>query len=338
MIRLSRIILYLLLALVLPTQANSHALEPGYLEIKPFGQYQWRIFWSRPDVAGAPMKIDAVLTSDCTPSKGSAPTFNGTGWITAWVATCSSGLVGQSLTIEGLENTRTDVLARIAVTAGNVQAHRLTPGNTGLEIQGFATGWSVIKAYLSLGIEHILGGVDHLLFVFALLLLIVGRWRLVGAITAFTVAHSITMAAASLGYVSLPGPPVEAVIALSIMFLASELVLRRSGQMRLSERYPWIVSFCFGLLHGFGFAGALREIGLPQGDVPLALLSFNIGVEIGQLAFVALVLILAWGANRLAPMVVRIIRDPDAKIAVISAYAIGGVSAYWFIDRLSGFI
>ena len=172
----------------------------------------------------------------------------------------------------------------------------------------------------------------------ALLLLIRDGWRLLGAITAFTIAHSITMAAATLGWVSLPGPPVEAVIALSIMFLASELLHRKDGVERLSERYPWSVSFSFGLLHGFGFAGALTEIGVPETDIPLALLSFNVGVEIGQLLFVGCVIAAGYVARRLAPQIVSGIRAPHSVPLMLAAYAIGSVAAFWFIERVGAFL
>jgi len=242
------------------------------------------------------------------------------------------------LQIEGLEKTRTDVLVRYQLNTGDTRSQRLTPDVTSFVLSGDPTQLEVAATYLPFGIEHILGGIDHLLFVFALMLLIANGWRLIGAITAFTVAHSLTLAAATLDLISLPSPPVEAVIALSIMFLASELLQRRRGQTRLSERYPWAVSFSFGLLHGFGFAGALQEIGLPQGEIPLALLSFNLGVEAGQLGFVVVVLALYWTLKRLAPALIAAINTPGAHAATISAYAIGGVSAYWFLDRLTGFM
>jgi len=318
--------------------AQAHALEPGYLEIAPMADQSWRVFWSRPDVKGRPMAIEAVLPEDCTPRRAPTPSFNGSAWTSGWVAKCTQGMAGGPLEIEGLAQTRTDVLVRYKVTEGQAHTQRLTPDETRFTLKAEVRRLDVMGVYLSLGVEHILGGIDHLLFVFALLLLITDGWRLVGAITAFTVAHSITLAAATLGLVSLPSAPVEAVIALSIMFLASELVQKRAGQPRLSERYPWLVSFSFGLLHGFGFAGALREIGLPQGDVPLALLSFNIGVEIGQLAFVAVVCALAWGLRRVAPVVIRTATTPGTSTAILMAYAIGAVSAYWFLDRLTGFV
>lgn len=186
------------------------------------------------------------------------------------------------------------------------------------------------KAYFLLGVDHILTGFDHLLFVLALILLIHDRWMLVKTVTAFTIAHSITLAGATLGYISLPQKPVEATIALSIAFVASELVKVRSGERRLSENYPWIVAFVFGLLHGFGFAGALKEAGLPQTDISLALLTFNLGVEAGQLMFIAAALVVFRAAGMLLTV-------PIAPARIAAAYLIGTTSMVWLVARLSSF-
>lgn len=329
--------LYLCFALIAPSQmARAHALQPGFLEIEPLVGDGFRVFWRKPDVQGRPMQINAVLPAGCSPVTGPKAQFDGSAWISVWIATCPGGLDGGVISIPGLEATSTDVLVRFPDATGAIRSQRLTPDATSFQVPADPGAWDVLGTYLPLGIEHILGGFDHLLFVFALVLLIRDTWRLVGAITAFTVAHSITMAAATLGWVALPGPPVEAVIALSIMFVASELVRRDGSSQRLSERYPWSVSFTFGLLHGFGFAGALREIGVPQTDVPLALLSFNVGVEIGQLTFVVVVIVLGLALRRL-PLPTAFSFAPGARMVIISAYAIGGMSAYWVFDRLTGF-
>ncbi|MBE1284628.1 MAG: HupE/UreJ family protein [Rhodobacteraceae bacterium] len=337
--RLARLLtaLVLLLGSLLPSTAPAHELQPGYLEISHMGGDLWRVFWRKPDVRGAPMAIDARLPEACVQPTGPSVTFANGAWVTAWTTRCSPGLAGGKIQIDGLETTRTDVLVRFEPRDQSVQTHRLTSDDTSFQVSEVPNGWDVIRSYLPLGIDHILEGIDHLLFVFALLLLIPDRWKLIGTITAFTVAHSITMAAATFGWVNLPGPPVEAVIALSILFLASELLQRKDGQLRLSERYPWTVSFSFGLLHGFGFAGALEEIGLPQTEVPLALLSFNLGVEIGQLIFVAVVLVSGFLVSRIVPALTIGLRRPGSPLAVISAYVVGGIAAFWFIERVLGF-
>ncbi len=181
-----------------------------------------------------------------------------------------------------------------------------------------------------LGVEHILGGVDHLLFVLALLLIVRGGRRILFTITAFTAAHSITLVAATLGWVRVPGPPVEAMIALSIVFVAAEIIHGLRGRLGLTARAPWVVAFSFGLLHGFGFAGALAEVGLPQQAIPVALLTFNIGVEIGQLIFVALVL-------AVRAFIARLALPSAAWLPYAVPYAIGSVAMFWVIERIGAF-
>ena len=240
------------------------------------------------------------------------------------------GLTGAEITVDGLAGTLTDVLVRIQRTDGTSQVLRLKPESPSFVVEAVPGSLQVAATYLSLGIEHILLGLDHLLFVLALLILVDNWRRLVWTITAFTIAHSITLAAATLGWVAVPPPPVEAVIALSIVFVAGEIVRSRQGRPSLSQRLPWLVAFTFGLLHGFGFAGALSEIGLPQQQIPLALFTFNVGVEIGQLLFVGAVLLLA----RLP----RLLHLPvPAWWARAVAYGIGSVAVFWVIERVAAF-
>ncbi len=335
---------YLLVCLVAITgfvttfeHAQAHALHPGYVEVTLTGDDNWIVVWRKPDVQGRPMAIDLHLPENCSPDRAADFVFDGNGWIARWITACPGGLAGGTITVPGLAATQTDVLVRYEPLPGDVRTTRLTPDRIAFDIEAEPGRLELLSSYFWLGVDHILEGFDHLLFVFALLLLIPDRWRLLGAITAFTLAHSITLAAATLGYVSLPGPPVEAVIALSIMFLASELVQRDADHARLSERFPWIVSFAFGLLHGFGFAGALEEIGLPRGDLPVALISFNLGVEAGQVFFVVLVLAAGWVMQRLIPRAKEFFFQPQGLPNTLLAYGIGGLAAYWFIDRVSGF-
>ena len=243
---------------------------------------------------------------------------------------CPNGLKGQEIVIDGLRSTVTDALARIEYRDGTKQIARFTPEKPTLLVASGQLGLEVAETYFLLGVDHILTGFDHLLFVLALLLLIHDRWMLVKTVTAFTIAHSITLAGATLGYISLPQKPVEATIALSIAFVASELVKARSGERRLSEDYPWIVAFVFGLLHGFGFAGALKETGLPQTDISLALLTFNLGVEAGQLTFIAAALVVFRAASILVTV-------PIAPARLSAAYLIGTTSMVWLISRFSNF-
>ncbi|SFL18883.1 HupE/UreJ family protein [Shimia haliotis] len=310
--------------------ASAHALDPGYLEIRQIASEQWNVHWRKPDVNGQPMAIDAVLPEGCTPARGPAPVFDNRAWISSWVAECRLGIAGQSIAISGLEAQENDVLVRLHPLNADPTTLRFTPDAAVQTIPTEQTTWSVFVAYFALGFEHILEGWDHLLFVFALFILVRDPWRLVGAVTAFTLAHSITLALATFGVLNVPGPPVEAIIALSIVFLAMEIAKGTDGRVRLSQQNPWIVCFGFGLLHGLGFAGALSDIGLPSNDIPAALLAFNLGVEAGQLIFI--------GALALLIALWRLVALPiGQKATVMAAYGIGSVSMYWLIERISGF-
>jgi hydrogenase/urease accessory protein HupE len=203
-----------------------------------------------------------------------------------------------------------------------------------MEMAATQTRWSVAGTYLRLGMAHIWGGIDHLLFVLALLLLVRGWRRVVATVTAFTVAHSITLAAATLGFVHVPQKPVEAAIALSILFVAAEIIRRKQGRPGLTEKAPWVVAFTFGLLHGFGFASALSEVGLPQNSIPVALLFFNLGVELGQLLFIAFLYGVVAGVRQVAR---RVALSQPAWVWRVPPYAIGGVAAFWLIQRIATF-
>ena len=248
---------------------------------------------------------------------------------------CPTGLAGKAFTVNGLAQTQTDVLLRVEYLDGSSSSQRLTPWGPAVTIPERPSALQVATTYLVLGVEHILLGIDHLLFVLALLLIVRGVGRLVATVTAFTVAHSVTLGAATLGWVQVPSAPVEAIIALSILFLASELARQRTAAVgtpedaSLTRRFPWVVAFAFGLLHGFGFAGALSEVGVPQHAVPLALLFFNVGVELGQLVFIAAVFGFAW-LVRLAAVSV----PPVWQRTV--AYGIGSVAAFWVVERTIG--
>jgi len=230
----------------------------------------------------------------------------------------------------GLDSTITDVFVRFVWLDGSETKAIARPSKPWIEVTAHRSAWQVAWDYTVLGVDHILSGFDHLTFVLALLLIVSGARRLLITVTSFTLAHSITLAAATLGVLWVPGPPVEAVIALSILFLASELVKVNRGLPSLTARYPWIVAFTFGLLHGFGFAGALSKVGLPPNEVPLALLMFNVGVELGQLLFIAAVLLLAMGSRKVRS-------EWPAWARQVPAYGIGGIAAFWLIERVAGF-
>jgi hydrogenase/urease accessory protein HupE len=252
----------LLLALLLGGQAApaaGHALEPGFLELRALGGEVWRVFWKVPQVGTGPMPIVAVLPEGCDARRPPVSRFDGAAYVAEWVAGCPGGIESGEIRIEGLERTETDVLVRYELAPGAAENRRLTAATTAFVVPEPQGAGGVFAAYGTLGVDHILKGIDHLMFVFALVVLIRDRRRLVGAVTAFTVAHSLSLAAAALGWLVVPAPPVEAVVALSIMFLAAELLRPEGEGLRLTERYPWSVAFAFGLLHGLGFARLERR-------------------------------------------------------------------------------
>ncbi|MDW4500330.1 HupE/UreJ family protein [Sulfitobacter sp. D35] len=332
---MSRILVALALvwSLMAPTMAPGHALDPGYLELSALGDDRWRVTWRVPDVGGRAMPLEARLPATCSADAPPPLAFDGRAWTTGWIATCPGGLQGGRIEISGLERTNTDTLVRYELEPGQSQVRRLTASETGFAIPEAAGKLQIIGSYTGLGMTHILEGVDHLLFVFALLLLIRSGRALFWAVTAFTVAHSITLGLASFEVLRVPGPPVEAVIALSIVFLAYELSLPEGRRDPLTTRLPWLVSFGFGLIHGLGFAGALREIGLPQGDIPLALFAFNLGVELGQILFILVMLAIGYAVRWVYPTV----RAQAARLTRVASYGIGSLAAFWVIDRISAF-
>ena len=321
------LILVALLAHVAP--AAAHELRPGYLEIRQESVDRYAVRFKVPARGDMRLGLRVRLPADCTNLEPPRSERAGGGIIDHMRVACPGGLDGREITIEGLASTYTEVIVRAARSDGTVQSARLTPDRPSFSLVRAPTWMETARTYLFLGVEHILGGIDHLMFVLALMLLIHDRWTLLKTITAFTIAHSITLAAAALNWIQVSQAPVEAVIALSICFAAAEVIRLDHGKFDLANRAPWIMAFAFGLLHGFGFGGALKQIGLPQSDVPLALLTFNLGVEAGQLLFVGVVLILTAAIDRLMALRVPRLRE-------VTAYAIGSVAAVWVIQRTAG--
>jgi len=324
-----RIVLFLLALL---TAAQAHEVRPAYLQIDEQAQGRYTISWKQPVVSDMALHLVPHLSNGWLDRRPDDTFVTPLYRIQTWRVASRAKLDGQTLFVEGLERSITDVLVRADVRGQRPyqailhhDAPRLVFAFTGAE--GLA-----LPAYLLLGIEHILTGPDHLCFVLGLMLLVGLRWRLIKAVTAFTAAHSLTLAAAALGYVDFPSAVIEALVAMSILFLASELVHARRGEDSLTVRLPWLIAFTFGLLHGLAFAGALAEVGLPPGAIPQALLLFNIGVELGQLLFIAAaalaMIAVAWISRRLPAWWERLRGE-------IPPYAIGAFAAFWFIERLA---
>lgn len=315
-----------LLVVFVPQQVLADELRPVSIAFEQTGEGEWSLGWRQPMAgrqSGTPLQpvLPANCRMDGEPRLDMAVlAANGRAR-----ALCDGPVAGQEMGWPF--STPGEAILRVAPQDRPLQVHRLTPEKPHATIMAKPSSAQVWRSYFAIGVEHILMGWDHLLFVIALVLLVGGAWPVVKAATAFTVAHSLTLAATTLGFAGLPQRPVEMMIALSIVFLAVEIA--RGTKETLTRRLPWIVAFAFGLLHGFGFAGALREIGLPEGEVPAALISFNLGVEAGQLLVIAAVLFLLVLTRRYRPAV-------EEQAIRLASYPIGVIGAYWLIDRVIG--
>lgn len=326
------LIIFLLAIPAFPTVVSGDEIRPALLELNERDGAWVDVTWKVPMRGDRTLALAPVLPTffeSATPPAG-RPVAG------AWVEyssyrTGGRSLTGATLSIDGLIGLSTDVLVRVRLQDGTEHSAVLRASENSFTIPAQPSKGEVALSYWQMGTNHILEGVDHLLFLLVLLLIVNGLWPLIKTVTAFTVAHSLTLVLATLGLVNIPSAPTEAVISLSIALLAVEVVRKYSGEVTLAERYPWLVAFTFGLVHGLGFAGALSEIGVPQNEVPLALLMFNVGVETGQVMFVVVVSLLLEGLRRLHSSV--------ALAAMrVAPYAIGGIATYWTIQRIDSFL
>ena len=329
--KVARLVIFsVILAGIFVPAAQAHESRPAYLQITLNDGDEVRVLLKVPALGAQRLGLYLKMPADCVASAEPAKFLIDNAFTERSVYACDGGLVGKTISIDGLASTLTDVLVRVQRPDGLTQVARLTPTATAFVVEATPSTWAVATTYLVIGAKHILTGIDHLLFVLALLVLVNGLRTLVWTITAFTAAHSLTLAAATLGVITVPQAPIEAVIALSIVFVASEIAQVSRGRQSLMSRRPWIVAFAFGLLHGFGFAGALTEVGLPESAIPLALLFFNLGVEAGQIAFVIVVL-------ATLAIVRRHLDTFQNSIRIAAAYGIGTIAAFWTIDRIAAF-
>jgi len=319
-------------ALFSSVPARADEIRPALLDIKEQATGLYAVTWKVPTRGDRVLAISARLPasfelvgSPVVDDRPGARIERGT-----YKSSDGEPLQGQTIAIDGLSAVQTDVLLLVQLRDGSQHSAILRPVAPSFTIPLEASSLKIGADYWRMGAIHILEGVDHLLFVLALLLIVKGLGPLVKAVTAFTVAHSITLALATLDVVHMPSAPTEAIIALSIVFLAAEIVHQREGVVGLTERYPWLIAFLFGLFHGLGFAGALSEIGVPQQAIPLALFTFNVGVETGQLLFVGVVLMIIWAWKRLS-------FDFPEQAWRLAPYSIGGLAAYWTIERVISF-
>ena len=318
-----------LLVAIAVTPAPAHESRPAYLEIKETAPGRVSLLWRTPVLAG--VRLPVALRIPDGAKQVREPTVEELADSLVerrWLDVGPDGLAGRRIGFPGLQFTITDVLVRVEMADGRTWTTIARPSQPWVEMAASQTRMQVAATYVGQGIRHILFGADHLLFVLGLLLIVQDRWMLVKTVTAFTAAHSITLAVATLGYASVPVAPLNAAIALSILFLGPEIVRSWRGETSFTIRHPWVVAFAFGLLHGFGFASALTGAGLPRQELPLALVSFNVGVELGQLGFVALVLALEQSFRVLE------VRWPR-WVQALPGYTVGSLGAYWTVQRVA---
>lgn len=323
---LARLPLLFAITVTAAAPAFAHEIRPAFLQIREIEPASYDMVWKTPAQGDMRLALNVVLPSECrnvgeprtTPVNGAV--------VQRWRSTCDGGLAGKQIAIENLAASLTDVILRFEPLAGSPKTLRMDGATPQVTIPVRQSVANIGGTYFGLGVEHILFGFDHLLFVLCLLILVRSPGRLLGAITAFTVAHSITLAGTTFGWIHLASAPVEACIALSIAFVAAETIRVRRSAASTTQRWPWIASFAFGLLHGFGFASALREIGLPDDAVPLALLCFNLGVEGGQILFISAVLAAKVCWQKYGP--------PTPAWGWRALPYIAGIAAcFWFVER-----
>jgi hydrogenase/urease accessory protein HupE len=304
----------------------AHEVRPGYLELRQTAANAYAVLWKVPAVGDMRLSIHPRFPDNCKPAGDVASYRASDSYTERFSLTCPNGLNGGTIAIDGLAATMTDVLVRIDRMDGSTQVARLTQAVPTLAVDASPGRLQVARVYSALGVEHILTGFDHLLFVLALIIITRGGWKLAKTVTAFTLSHSVTLTAATLGFVHVPQRPVEAVIALSIVFVAAEIVRMRRGITSITFSAPWMVAFSFGLIHGLGFAGGLNDAGLPLAHIPTALLFFSLGVESGHFLFVGVVL-------SLIAIVCRA-RIPFPRWSeLVPPYAIGAIAMFWVIQR-----
>ena len=327
------IMIQLIFVVVFSVKLNAHEIRPAFLQIREGKDHTVSVLWKQPVLGDVAIRLAPELSSGWLSEKPSVIEATSSFLVKSWtgINALNIPLNKQILTIKGLESTITDVLVMVEWADGKSNQTILKPQHPFMILEEESHQPLAVPQYLLLGIEHILSGFDHLLFVLGLLLLVKGNLKLFKTITAFTIAHSITLAFAALGYIHVFSPAIESVIALSILFLAVELIRSQKGMDSFAIRFPWVIAFIFGLLHGFGFAGALAGIGLPENAIPLSLLLFNVGVEIGQILFVIGVLAIIYLGRKIP------LKLPSWS-NLVAPYAIGSLSAFWFIQRLLVFI
>lgn len=321
--------LLLCFGLLWPSVVLGHELMPGYLELEETSPHVYDVIWKLPLQRGTSLPLAPRFPEDCATEGSLDARLERRSLVYTAQLSCETSLQGRLVSIDGLRAVGTEVLLRVTSLNSSGPETTLIQPEKGEALIGAANSdaqQTSAFTYLRLGIEHILLGVDHLLFVLALLLIVRNGWTLFKTITAFTVANSVTLSVAAIGVMRVPAPPLNAAIALSILFMGVEVVRTWRGQSSFTIRFPWVVAFGFGLIHGFGYASGLADLGLPRGELLLALLLFNIGIEIGQDVFVFLVLALKRSFRQLE------IQWPQWALR-LPGYAVGVAGVFWTLEH-----
>ncbi|HET9793833.1 MAG TPA: HupE/UreJ family protein [Thermoanaerobaculia bacterium] len=335
---MKRALLFLSLFAALAPPALAHEVRPAYLELRQTARETWDVFWKVPAQGDLRLGLYVELPATCASVTRPHGSMAENAYAERWTVGCPGGLSGGRIHIAGLRATVVDVLVRVERLDGSTQVARLTPSAPSFVVAASAGAIGVARTYTMLGVSHILSGIDHLLFVLALIIITRGGWKLVKTVTAFTVSHSITLSLAALGYIHVPQRPVEASIALSIVFVATEILRGREGRAGIAARWPWVVALTFGLMHGLGFASGLSDAGLPAAHIPTALLFFSIGVEAGHFLFIGSVLALVFLGRRALIVASERFPLPLPRWApLVPAYAIGSIAMFWVIQRVAAF-
>ncbi|MFT5481571.1 MAG: hydrogenase/urease accessory protein HupE [Halieaceae bacterium] len=320
-------LLLFLVTVMVAESSFAHRFAPSLLRINETAENSYRVLWKTSQKSASNVPLRPILPESCEAETQAPPQFEGTGVLVVWNIQCEGGLIGKELGVSGLADNRASVMVMLELADGRVLQTSLNEGAPKFVVPDKASRFGVFKQYLVIGVEHILSGLDHLLFVLGLLLLVGMGSRLLWTVSAFTIGHSFTLSLAALGYISFPVGLIEFAIAVSIFVVALELVPGPKRQEDLIHRHPWWLASGFGLLHGMGFAGALTEIGLPSGEVPMALFSFNVGIEIGQIVFL-MAAIVVWRLSE------KLLSGVSQRLQWAPAYVLGSLSVMWCIQRL----
>jgi hydrogenase/urease accessory protein HupE len=326
--------------------ASAHPLAPSLLQLEERGEAgQFDVLWKRSALVSSRTPVSPVLPAQCSELTSPRVQRESSALLVRWRVDCGEeGLVGAGIEVQGLAESKTEALVRIQLRDGRQISSLLRAEDSIFVVPARAQRMDVLRDYTRYGLEHILSGLDHLLFVFGLLLLSKNLRSLVETVTSFTLGHSLTLSLCALDWVRIPNNLAEVAIAGSLLILACELARGPEQPVTWMRRWPWLMAVSFGLLHGLGFASALRELGLPQEELLVALFSFNVGIELGQLAFIGVALLLLWAVNRTldneTPMALPtgVLSNLPPRVRWVPVYGMGMLSAYWLFVRIASWL